>query len=403
MAIDTNWIRETVDLIDLAGRYVTLRKVASNEYAGPCPKCGGTDRLHVKRDWFFCRQCYPPDMPGVGHDAIGWVRWLDGVDFREACDRLGNGQVATMPTSQRQEPVRPSDSGEAGEPSVKVYRWGDPDWQREAQRFIREAQARLELPEGQPGRDYLAGRGILRETWQRWGLGYATPRHPRLGEPRPAICLPWQGKGIVKAVQYRFFGDGIEHGDRFAQRPGGERTLYGVDLVGTHFDTLALVEGELNALSIWQVVREIGIDHLDVLSFGSESNAVSGIMADLARRYRWVIVWADDPDATRKAMTALTGAHGLRSVEKDGRKLDANALLQAGALGDFLRATLTRIETSEIGAILGDQTRPLTDRLAAGLAWLRGQEDAGQMGTPTYDLVFDLWAGVLKQYESMAA
>ena len=383
--IDTDLIKANVDLVDLAGQVVKLRKVAAGEYAGPCPKCGGTDRLHVKADWWFCRQCWPPDN-GKGHDAIAWVMWLDGVDFREACRRLDSGAVPT------DRPRR------APEPSARRYKWGDPAWQAEARTFVHEAVQRLASPTlGEPGRAYLAGRGITQETWQAWGLGYATPRHPRLRAERPAICLPWQGRGTLKAVQYRFYGDGIEHGDRFAQRPGGERTLYGVDLLGTHCDTLVLVEGELNALSIWQEAR----DRLDVVSFGSDSNAGGDLAHRLAARYRRVLVWADDPDKARLAMGAIPGARGLRSVEQDGQKLDANALLQAGALADFLLAARARAERPTAGEALGllqDTARPLTDRLGAVRDWLRDREVRGELG-PDYDNVLTRWLGMLGEYE----
>jgi hypothetical protein len=36
-----------------------LKKIASNEFAGACPQCGGTDRLgvNVKKKLFNCRGC----------------------------------------------------------------------------------------------------------------------------------------------------------------------------------------------------------------------------------------------------------------------------------------------------------------------------------------------------------
>ena len=37
----------------------------------PCPKCGGHDRFHCQRGWFFCRQCYPLSN-GQAHDIFGF-------------------------------------------------------------------------------------------------------------------------------------------------------------------------------------------------------------------------------------------------------------------------------------------------------------------------------------------
>src|SRR5262245_57835573 len=60
-AIDTDRIKQTADLRELAARSTVLRKESSRELSGPCPKCGGDDRFHVKADWWQCRQCYPLD------------------------------------------------------------------------------------------------------------------------------------------------------------------------------------------------------------------------------------------------------------------------------------------------------------------------------------------------------
>jgi len=165
---------------------------------------------------------------------------------------------------------------------------------------------------------------------------------------------------------------------------------------------LVLCEGELNALSLWQAARATGLDRLDVLSFGSDSNAGGELAGKLAARYRRVIVWADDPDKTRAAMAGIPGARGLRSPQDDsGRKLDANALLQAGALGDFLAEALARLErptAGEIGGLLGDLARPTLDRLAHGLAWLRDRETRGELGGD-YDGVLTRWLGLLSMYQ----
>ena len=55
--IDTMDLKRRIDLRELAGRFVDLRRESANESSASCPKCGGDDRLHVTRDWFFCRQC----------------------------------------------------------------------------------------------------------------------------------------------------------------------------------------------------------------------------------------------------------------------------------------------------------------------------------------------------------
>ena len=84
-------IKQRVDLLALIGQDTRLKRVAGTaggEYAGPCPFCGGRDRLRVqpaRRRW-WCRRC---GQDTRWEDAIDYVRKRDRVDFVEACRRLG--------------------------------------------------------------------------------------------------------------------------------------------------------------------------------------------------------------------------------------------------------------------------------------------------------------------------
>jgi len=99
-------------------------------------------------------------------------------------------------------------------------------------------------------------------------------------------------------------------------------------------DTLLLVEGEINALSVWQCLPE----GVTCLSFGSESGPHPEVLAAAARPYRRVFVWADDPQRAL-AIRATLGREAvpLQSPRREGTKLDANALLQEELLPPFLR------------------------------------------------------------------
>jgi DNA primase len=68
-------------------RAVRTKKISAVERAGPCPRCGGTDRfaINVTEQVFNCRGC------GVGRDAIALVQFLDGCSFSEAVERLIGG------------------------------------------------------------------------------------------------------------------------------------------------------------------------------------------------------------------------------------------------------------------------------------------------------------------------
>jgi hypothetical protein len=91
-------LARNVDLLDLARRYVTLKKIAASEYAGPCPRCGGTDRFNVNpvKRTFLCRNC------------------ADGCDFRAALERLGS----LLPAA----PIEPARRAEAASPDEEHVR-----------------------------------------------------------------------------------------------------------------------------------------------------------------------------------------------------------------------------------------------------------------------------------------
>lgn len=332
-SVDTERLKQGVDLRDLAGRLVELRRESTAELSGPCPKCGGQDRFHVKADVAFCRQCWPLESKTPAHDAIGFVQWAGlAPDFRGAVDYLG-GRAGPSPAVIRRAPVVPA---------PKPPAWKTKDWQDAVRRELAAAVARLASPAGDPGAEYLLSRGILPETWEAWGLGYGEAWDPKLERRRPAIFLPWQ-RDQVAAIKYRFT-DQVDGGLRYSSKSGGQCLAFGLQMAGEHFSTLWLIEGELNALSLWQALRTEYCVNFDVVSFGADSKAahVDPVVKNWAGRYQQVIVWADDPDKALAAMRALSGTFGLfglRSPVVDDRKLDANAMLaEPGALARFALA-----------------------------------------------------------------
>ena len=62
-----------------------MKKAGRNEYAGPCPWCGGTDRFHVwEKGNYYCR-------PGAGH--CGKSGWLDELDGKQ---KLGKEELVEL-------------------------------------------------------------------------------------------------------------------------------------------------------------------------------------------------------------------------------------------------------------------------------------------------------------------
>lgn len=331
-----------IDLISLAGQYTDLSRASgTKEWQGACPKCGGKDRFHVKTGGYFCRQCKKmEDNKGIWYDQIDFVRWMDGCDFADAVNKL----VGRLPLATHTPPVT------QGKTTQHSHYTG---WLNKAN-FIVE-QAHTHLMAGGAGFDYLTGRGISQAAMQTFKLGFA-PAVPLPGtwdeqkrkhtQPKqPAITIPWLRRGQVTGIRYRFL---TAH--TYPDLAGKERTtktsaVHDSDFSGLFYGgqgvlgcaesqrTLVICEGELNAISIWQIAKNW---NFDVLSLGSESSKLTQPMLDYAKRFGRLLIWMDRIDLSKRLMTIIAGAFGIDSPMIDDQKHDANRLLQAGLLGEFV-------------------------------------------------------------------
>lgn len=327
MTTDIAALKARIDLAELIGRDTPLLRIAGTrggEWAGPCPFCGGRDRLHVQPAYrggrWFCRQCAPR-----GGDAIDYLRRRDRLTFHEALSRLAVLTPSGSPACRV-----------GGQQPASAPGWRAPRWQRAAQAEVRQAARALQHEAaGEPGRAYLAGRGLTPTAWRAWELGYTLAWHPRLKAQLPAVTLPWRAGAEIRAVQYRFISPGLARPERFSQRKGGERLLYGLDRRAGRA-TLLLVEGELNAVSLWQVAHE----RADVLSCGSQEGLAQRgalrLLAGVVEAYRRVFIWLDDLARAAAAVPLIAPATGYALWSEGG--LDANDRLRDGSLADWLAA-----------------------------------------------------------------
>ncbi len=312
---------KTMDLVELAGKYSKLERVAAHEFAGPCPKCGGTDRLHVTPEWWFCRQCSPKRG-----DAVGFVRWQMGLSFADAVSYLNGNQF------QGEAPVRLS-------PRSKTRPAQRDAWQNEAGALLARGQYDLWRGDGQRGREYLERRGLTPDVWQAFGLGYATHFNRDAGSELPAIMMPWYRAGKLTAIRFRFLAPpgkqkitSLKDSQFAGLLFGGQALEFGPDDgAALKLRTLMLCEGEINAMSLYGASRRTA---LDVLSWGSESTTVTEPMVAFAKAYARVIVWMDKPEIMHTILERIPGAYGLSSPAGQ----DANDMLRSGKLGEFVAA-----------------------------------------------------------------
>lgn len=333
--IETQPLKDAIDLRDLAGQYTDLKRESRNEVSGPCPKCGGRDRFHCQAQLFMCRHCHPR-----WGDAIEYVQWMGlAPDFTTACDYLGNFANTPVTHVQGTNTHRtPFTSRPGPEPTGP-----DSDWKRRANHIVTKShQVLLYADSAEPGRQYLKQRGLDIMVAKQFYLGFRSdvPVPGTKGQVKcQAIVIPWfNHQGDLTGVRYRLLNgnDGAkktsERGSQFSGILFGRHLLD--DYTKAH-KTLLLVEGEMNAMSCWAVANET---NLDVLSYGSENSRLTPNAMELVNCYAHIIVWADREDVARSFMTALPKAVGLKSP----RGQDANDLLIAGLLGGFLSAARLR-------------------------------------------------------------
>jgi hypothetical protein len=331
---------DDVDCRELALRYLgqPARKTGRAwQWLCPFHADHDTPSFTAYADGYHCFGC------AAHGDAVGLVMALERMDYPCAVQHLA--AMLALPAANPGLPSRPRQQ----QRRAGMEDWRRAGWQAATWRLVREAATCLASPLGAPGRDYLADRSIEPATSEAWSLGYVPQLRRRqsgaggrqvelLG---PAITLPWTDGRRVKAVQYRL----LEHPQRYYQKAGGDRTLFGVQCLPRGESTrrvLALVEGELNAISIWQAAGS----WLDVVSFGPQSNIrrAGNLMNRLSQRYARVVVWADELAHALAAQQAV-GGHALAVRSVDG--IDANALLVAGQLEAFLAQVLAGWSTPE--------------------------------------------------------
>ncbi|RLE29666.1 DNA primase [Candidatus Acetothermia bacterium] len=139
-------VKARVNIVELIGRYVTLKPSGKN-YKGRCPfHPDDTPSLMVspEKGLWHCFGC------GAGGDAIAFLMRIERLSFPEALARLAQEVGVEL---------------RGGGAKTELYR----ACQAVAQFFFRE----LRSPQGRRARDYLLSRGIGEGEWERWGLGYA--------------------------------------------------------------------------------------------------------------------------------------------------------------------------------------------------------------------------------------
>ena len=326
--MDPEAIKQAIDLVDFAQGYTQLRQISrAGEYAGPCPRCGGEDRFHVKGQRFYCRQCYPR-----GGDVIDLVQILHHLDFREACRLLMDTSpfFSERPIAAVHQPSPPAT------PEQPVH--AVESFHESAYKTMLATSRKLFSPDGAPGRAYLYDRGLTERTCQAYRLGFGLSFHPLRRRNEPAIFIPWLSHDgqRVEALRLRFIEESTVKAERYALKPGSTPVVFGQHLLrpAAH---LVIVEGEFNCMALQQ-------QGVMALSLGSQTGtrhpASLEALSALVKDYADISVWFDDPAQAQQLMAQMGEAEPFR--KKSWHVLtspqDANELLMEGELAAVLAA-----------------------------------------------------------------
>lgn len=320
--------RKKMTILDLI--HHEMKRVGNKdggEYHGPCPLCGGQDRFHVwpgqgAHGSWWCRGC------NKGGDAIQYLRDVEGMGYKQACNRLGveseDYDANSLP------PVKPVSSFT---PTASI----DPaaKWAEKAGNFV--SHCHQALMDNQSQRNWLADRGITQSMAVKYQLGWnekdfwrdraawGLPEeiNEKTGKPKklwiPAgLVIPWQIGAAVHRLRIR--------------RPEGEPRYYVVPGSGrspliSRSDAAAyiVVESELDAIlldssagdlvgaiaqgnstakpdsAVWLTLQHASIVLVALDTDDAGAKASIWWKQQLATASRWPVVGGKDPGDAHKA------------------------------------------------------------------------------------------------------
>jgi DNA primase len=148
-------LKSSVDIVNVVGEYVRLRRSGPNRYLGLCPfhqEKTASFTVHVVHQFYKCFSC------GAGGDVIKFVMEKEGISFYEALKSLSERYGIPMPKR----------SNYADEDAK--LRGALLAMHEQAQESFR---ANLRSQPGEAARAYIAKRGLSAEIVEHFGIGYS--------------------------------------------------------------------------------------------------------------------------------------------------------------------------------------------------------------------------------------
>ncbi|HMO86224.1 MAG TPA: CHC2 zinc finger domain-containing protein, partial [Lacipirellulaceae bacterium] len=150
-------VRQAVDIVDLVGGYVALRRQGRG-FVALCPWHDDSRpslQVNPERQSWKCWVC------DVGGDIFSWVMRSEGLEFREALEMLAERAGVTLQPSAA--PRSEAESQFDRRNLLRAMAWAEEQFH----------QCLRQSPEAEPARRYLAERGIEDASIDKFRLGFA--------------------------------------------------------------------------------------------------------------------------------------------------------------------------------------------------------------------------------------
>ncbi|WP_245296441.1 DUF7146 domain-containing protein [Methylorubrum extorquens] len=199
-AATDDWVAEAraVPMETVLSQHGARLKRSGAESVGPCPVCGGRDRFGVnhRKQLFHCRGS------GEGGDVIALTRYLQGCDFRVACEILTGRPAPGRPEGETAEQRAQREAALAKRAAARAKETAEKE--EEAARFRERERKRLweawesakDLP-GTPGEAYLRLRGLEAPPFRSLRCALDYPLFARGG---PKAEIVHQGPALLAAI-----------------------------------------------------------------------------------------------------------------------------------------------------------------------------------------------------------
>jgi len=151
-------VRDAVDMIDLVGQRVELRRAGTNRYTGLCPfhdERSPSFGIDPAQKVFYCFGC------GEGGDLFRYVELTEGVDFKGALELLADRYGVELEPAE--EDPQAAQRRRQRERLLELL-------ERTAAYY---ARVLWESDEARSAREYLLGRGLEEAVLREFRVGYA--------------------------------------------------------------------------------------------------------------------------------------------------------------------------------------------------------------------------------------